>query len=273
MFAAITYFKKRNKVLYYLFEIATVITLSYYITQDMPEIIPGIEKWYKLSSDLSIGVIVNFIFYIFQVYIPKREDEKNTLSIINPNLSKICDNMQEILLVLKTYLPGFDCGKIAPLDEHTVYYMLTTDSDLKEGWARSFDLYEDFTPLKETIARTTNELLSSSIIQGCEKDVIELLGQLQQNGFLQALEIAEFDRYDPQCNYGDLKECYPIFYDVFQELKKFAYGHKEKFIRPLTNEEIKFFKVRMLNAPQGKSGIPHIYIKSTSDFRGMKQKT
>lgn len=181
--------------------------------------------------------------------------------------------MQEILLVLKTYLPGFDCGKIAPLDEHSVYYVLTTDSNLTEGWARAFDLYKDFTPLKETITRTTDQLLSSSIIQGCEKDVIELLGQLQQNGFLRALEIAERDKYDPQCNYGDLRECYPIFYNVFQELKKIAYGHKEKFIRPLTDEEIKFFNARMLNAPQGKVGIPHVYIKSTSDFRDIKQKS
>ena len=182
MFSAITYFIKRNKVLFFLFVTATGITLSYYITQDMPEIIPGIEKWYKLTSDLSIGVIINFIFYIFQVYISKREDKKSALSIINPNLSKICNNMQEILLVLKTYLPGFDCGKIAPLDEHSVYYVLTTDSNLTEGWARAFDLYKDFTPLKETITRTTDQLLSSSIIQGCEKDVIELLNQQWRRG-------------------------------------------------------------------------------------------
>ena len=92
--------------------VAVSITLSYYISYDIPELISGIEKWYKLFSDLSIGVIINFIFYVFQVYIPRREEEKATLRIIDPDLTKICQVIQEILLVAQTYLPGFEKGKI-----------------------------------------------------------------------------------------------------------------------------------------------------------------
>lgn len=64
MFSAIKSFAKRNRVLFILLIVAVSITLSYYISYDIPELISGIEKWYKLFSDLSIGVIINFIFYV-----------------------------------------------------------------------------------------------------------------------------------------------------------------------------------------------------------------
>ena len=150
MFSAIKSFAKRNRVLFILLIVAVSITLSYYISYDIPELISGIEKWYKLFSDLSIGVIINFIFYVFQVYIPRREEEKATLRIIDPDLTKICQKIQEILLVAQTYLPGFEKGKIH-VAESSVYYMKMATADADEGWTRHFDLYEDFSQLKKRL--------------------------------------------------------------------------------------------------------------------------
>lgn len=261
MFSSIKRFIKRNKVLFVLLVIAVSITLSYYITYDMPEIIPGIDKWYKLSSDLSIGVIINFIFYVFQVYIPRREEEQSTLLIIEPDLVKICDRIQEILLVLQTYMPGFDSG-VVQVTENSVYYLKMSAADSTEGWARHFDLYKDFQPLKKSIVETTDKLLSSLLIQGCDKEIIELLGQLQRNGFLRALEYAEKDKYDPQCQYGDLKKCYPAFYAIYKKLCTFTHGYKLQFIRPLTPSEISFFQTRINSVSSEKEGTPHVFIRS-----------
>lgn len=210
MFSAIKSFAKRNRVLFILLIVAVSITLSYYISYDIPELISGIEKWYKLFSDLSIGVIINFIFYVFQVYIPRREEEKATLRIIDPDLTKICQKIQEILLVAQTYLPGFEKGKIH-VAESSVYYMKMATADADEGWTRHFDLYEDFSQLKKGVVETTDRLLSSALLQGCDKEVVELLGKLQRNGFLRALEVAENDKFDPDCGYTDLEKCYSDF--------------------------------------------------------------
>lgn len=215
MFSAIKSFAKRNRVLFILLIVAVSITLSYYISYDIPELISGIEKWYKLFSDLSIGVIINFIFYVFQVYIPRREEEKATLRIIDPDLTKICQGIQEILLVAQTYLPGFEKGKIH-IAESSVYYMKMTTADAGEGWTRHFDLYKDFSQLKKGVVETTDRLLSSALLQGCDKEVVELLGKLQRNGFLQALEAAENNKFDPDCYYTDFEnsfgyEKYPVF--------------------------------------------------------------
>ena len=230
----------------------------------MPEIIPGIEKWYKLFSDLSIGVIINFIFYVFQVYIPRCEEEQSTLLIIEPDLAKICNHMQEILFVMKTYLPGFDSG-IVQVTENSVYYLKMSAVDSTEGWARHFDLYKDFKPLKKSIVETTDKLLSSLLIQGCDKEIIELLGQLQRNGFLRALEVAEKDKYDPQCQYDDLKKCYPAFRAIFEKLSTFVRGYKPQFISPLTQPEISFFQARIGLVSPEKEGTPHVFIRRASD--------
>lgn len=260
MFSAIKHFAKRNKVLFTLFVIAVSITLSYYITYDMPESIPGIEKWYKLSSDLSIGVVINFIFYVFQVYIPRQEEEKSTFLIIESDLIKICNRIQEILLVMQTFLTNFENGEVR-VTENSVYYLKMAAIDSAEGWARHFDLYYDFGPLKKTIVETTDRLLSSSLLQSCDKEIIELLGQLQRNEFLRALEVAEKDKFDPSCHYDDLEKCYPDFCIIFEKLKKIVKGHKVEFIRPLTQTEINFFRSRLNSLPQEKEGIPHVYIK------------
>ena len=66
MFFAIKRFANRNRKLFILSIISTVIILSYYITYDVREIIPGIEKWYKLISDLSLGVITSLYFIFFK---------------------------------------------------------------------------------------------------------------------------------------------------------------------------------------------------------------
>lgn len=44
MFSAIKSFAKRNRVLFILLIVAVSITLSYYISYDIPELISGIEN-------------------------------------------------------------------------------------------------------------------------------------------------------------------------------------------------------------------------------------
>ena len=91
--------------------------------------------------------------------------------------------------------------------------------------------------------------------------VLELLGKLQRNGFLQALEAAENNKFDPDCYYTDFENCYSDFCAIFEGLKTYVSEYKVQYIRPLTLAEIAFFEARMSLAKQAKGGIPHIYMK------------
>lgn len=75
----ISKFYNQNKGISVCFIISLLIAISYIATLELPEIIDGIEKWYNLAFQFSIGIICSFIFYIFQVYIPdkKRNEEIN----------------------------------------------------------------------------------------------------------------------------------------------------------------------------------------------------
>lgn len=60
----ISKFYNQNKGISVCFIISLLIAISYIATLELPEIINGIEKWYNLAFQFSIGIICSFIFYI-----------------------------------------------------------------------------------------------------------------------------------------------------------------------------------------------------------------
>ena len=60
-------FIKDNRKLFYITLISIAIVFTYYVSYNLPEIIPGINKWYELLVTLSMGVIVNCIFYYMRI--------------------------------------------------------------------------------------------------------------------------------------------------------------------------------------------------------------
>ena len=64
----ISKFYNQNKGISVCFIISLLIAISYIATLELPEIIDGIEKWYNLAFQFSIGIICSFIFkYIYQM--------------------------------------------------------------------------------------------------------------------------------------------------------------------------------------------------------------
>lgn len=65
-----------NKTLLILLFLSLIICLSYIITSNMTEAIPGIERWYIFLYDLALAYIASYMFYIVQVYIPEENLKK-----------------------------------------------------------------------------------------------------------------------------------------------------------------------------------------------------
>lgn len=124
-----------------------------------------------------------------------------------------------------------------------------------------FDLYKDFSQLKKGVVETTDRLLSSALLQGCDKEVVELLGKLQRNGFCKHSKLLKIISLPPIATIQILKIAIQIFAAIFEGLKSYVSEYKVQYIRPLTLAEIAFFEARMSLAKQAKGGIPHIYMK------------
>ena len=88
MFSAIKSFAKRNRVLFILLIVAVSITLSYYISYDIPELISGIEKWYKLFSEPVVieGMSVKEIHQML-VEILKKVDHPDGIFFISAEIA------------------------------------------------------------------------------------------------------------------------------------------------------------------------------------------
>lgn len=257
-------FIKNNRVLSAMTFVASIITISYTLTSDLPELISGIGKWYKLSNDLSIGILINFIFYVFQIYIPQQEAEKNSFPAIKPELIMIVENIQEIMLVLESYLPDFREGKF-DVSDNVVQYMLQNDINVRKGWARQFDLYQDFLPMINSVGGSLDKLLSSVFIQHCDRELIELLGKLKLNRFLKTLKDAEKDKFCSDGTYGDFPKYYPEFAGIYENLKQYAIGYNIRYLSPLTVKESQMYFKGISVEDYRDKGILHIYIDSTDE--------
>ena len=100
-------FIKRNTLISAFFIISIVIITSYYLTLDLPELFRGAEQWFNLLFQLSVGYIINFMFYITQVYVPNNKRDSIARRNVSMRLKQIIKNMRNSLSSLaEIYLDG-----------------------------------------------------------------------------------------------------------------------------------------------------------------------
>lgn len=87
-------FIKRNTLIFVFFIVSIIIIASYIVTINLPELFVGAEHWYNLLFQLSIGYIINFMFYITQVYIPNNKRDLTVRQCISARLNRIIQDMR-----------------------------------------------------------------------------------------------------------------------------------------------------------------------------------
>ena len=79
--------------------------ILYLLSIDIPEWFHNASDWFNILTQLSIGFLINFAFFITQVYIPRIEKEKACFKGILIGLNRIEDSMSNIFSSLaKKYL-------------------------------------------------------------------------------------------------------------------------------------------------------------------------
>ncbi|TEB12297.1 hypothetical protein Psfp_03778 [Pelotomaculum sp. FP] len=91
---AISKFIKRNTLIFAFFIVSVIIITSYIFTTNLPELFAGAEHWYNLLFQLSIGYIINFMFYITQIYIPNSKRDLTVRQCISARLNGIIRDMR-----------------------------------------------------------------------------------------------------------------------------------------------------------------------------------
>lgn len=69
-------FAKAHKWMVGFLIVSIAVVISYILTDDSQELFDGADLWYNLASQIGVGYIINFIFYLMQVYYPNKEKNR-----------------------------------------------------------------------------------------------------------------------------------------------------------------------------------------------------
>lgn len=105
MIKQIKKFYAKNIAIIIILAVSIIIIISYLLTVNVPELFPGAEKWFNLLFQLSVGYLINFMFYVTQVYIPKYKRDLEVNKCIRTRVESITRTMkQPIIQCAQLYL-------------------------------------------------------------------------------------------------------------------------------------------------------------------------
>lgn len=100
----------KNNIIILVCSLLAVIVIGLYIhTKNVVELFPHAGDWFQVLFQLSIGFVVSFIFYLTQVYFPRRRFIARINQCILTRIHDIVSLMNELFVQLgKLYVADFD---------------------------------------------------------------------------------------------------------------------------------------------------------------------
>ena len=93
-------FINANKLISFFFGASLLIILLYLYSLDKAEWFPHAGDWFNVIFQIAIGYIINFIFYITQVYIPQQKAVENINKSIVTEIDRVIMRVNELFLHL-----------------------------------------------------------------------------------------------------------------------------------------------------------------------------
>lgn len=122
-------FLKENKLIFVVFLCSIIIIIAYVLSLDVPELFPHAGDWFNILFQFAIGFVINCMFYVTQVYIPRIKQLKQANDCIYKRIEKIESYMKEMFdHIACKYIVDFDSNKLLT-DEQFVTIMHNLDFD------------------------------------------------------------------------------------------------------------------------------------------------
>lgn len=110
-------FVNKNKLITAFFVISVAVIVAYILSMDLPEWFNGAGDWFNLLFQFAVGYIINFMFYITQVYVPNNKRDKVVQSCITKRISLLIIDMEKSLSRLAEIYIDNHIGKDYTEDE------------------------------------------------------------------------------------------------------------------------------------------------------------
>lgn len=113
----------KNKLIFFGFIISIIIIVAYVLSEDEKEWFSHAGESFNVISQFAIGFVINFGFYVLQVYLPSIAHNKTVEDCIVKKLNSITLNMREVFDKLgELYIPDYVSNMC--LDEEQLLDML-----------------------------------------------------------------------------------------------------------------------------------------------------
>ena len=94
---SIRVFIDKNKLITAFFAISVAVIVAYILSMDLPEWFNGAGDWFNLLFQLAVGYIINFMFYVTQVYVPNSKRNTIVETCITKRISLLIADMDKSL--------------------------------------------------------------------------------------------------------------------------------------------------------------------------------
>lgn len=160
----IKYFRKENKMLFQLSLCAMVYILLYMLSYNKVEMGERVRLLIDISFQLSLAIIANLLFFIFQVYIPTTERQQRVHPLIIDKITDICESMnQPFQFITEMYLgQKKDLDKLSKDDIQEIVEKYCSNDTIKSsgvGELSNWTVYTCFTYFFRQMDNTVRELL------------------------------------------------------------------------------------------------------------------
>lgn len=114
---AVIKFIKGNKAVSIGFLISAIVVALYIITKHEQEWFAHAEDCFNLTFQLCVGFMISFIFFVMQVYIPRRKKLQLVNRCISSRINGIVEQMRDVFYEIgKIYIPEINKNKLTEND-------------------------------------------------------------------------------------------------------------------------------------------------------------
>ena len=174
-------FYDKNKAISKWGIVASVISLSYAITNYMPDYL-GIEPYYALANNICISYIAAVIFFIVQVYIPEGRNRKKCMEILKANFVDITKFVELVILVCEKHIKINEKGATIEWngEGECIYVKLIKSGNKESSHVEKYTKSELF-GLKDTFDNKMRKIKETTVISYCDYEILEKISELEKN--------------------------------------------------------------------------------------------
>lgn len=157
--------------------ISIIIVVFYLATLNVPEVFPGGGQILNIACQLSIGYIINYLFFYINVYSPKYDNEQKAFSSTELLIASLLEEIRTIENFFESFIT-LNYGNIRfPLG--TIYY-----KNISTGARDFIDITKYLKTEYRNCQRCFEKIINNRYFYSLDDTIIELINDLQYSDFL-----------------------------------------------------------------------------------------